>query len=582
MPLMGSLYIGQSGLQTSQNALNTVAHNLSNIDTTGYTRQQVSMTDKEYNELNKDISGVAKKKTGLGVTYSETRQVRDQFLDSNYRRENGRNEFYQTSYDTIVQVESLLGELYGTTFSESVDDLYTAVSELAKTPNDSVVQGLFVQRCSAFLESAQSVYSGLCSYQDNLNLQIKEKVERINEIGNQIKDLNDKIMKIESGGFEHANDLRDTRNSLVDELSSLVNINYETDFYGNTIIQIEGHDFVSADLVFEMALYEDSATGFYTPFWENDADYTRDNRGVKIYDEASVMDNQVFNLNQTIKTELNTDIGGLKALMWARGDHRANYTDVADAEKYDNTVSQSVLMNIQAEFDNMVHYVATSINDLIYQAADTETGYLCTEVSGGSDGTKYKPIQVFNKVASDGYKLGSYVDENGYYVDPEDLTTKSTTAELGWYYVKEDYDDIDSLYTCSNLTINGDLLKQPTLLSFMTEDGKEDRETPQKILDLFTEDKIKLNPNATNYSGITDYYSDLVSQISNSGFVYKGLADTQSATVDAIGYSREELMGVSSDDELTQMIRYQNGYNAASRYINVINEMLEHLVTSLT
>lgn len=577
MPLMGSLYIGQSGLQTSQNALNTVAHNLSNIDTQGYTRQQVSMTDKEYNFLNKDISGVAKKQTGLGVTYSETRQVRDQFLDSNYRRESGRNEFYQASYDTIVQVESLMGEMYGTTFSEAVDDLYTAVSELAKTPSDSVVQGLFIQRCSAFLETAQSVYSGLCSYQDNINLQIKEKVDRINELGKGIKELNDKIMKIESGGFEHANDLRDTRNSYVDELAGLVNINYETDFHGNTIVQIEGHDFVAADLVFELGLYEDTTTGFYTPFWEMDAKYTRDSRGVKIYDEASVMDNQVFNLNQTIKTELNTDIGGLKALMWARGDHRANYTDVADPERYDKTVSQSVLMNIQAEFDNMVHYIATSINDIINKADPDKTGYLCTEEDG-----MYKPIQVFTKVASNGYKVGSYTDKDGYYVDPNDLPTDATPVKLGWYYQKENYDDIDSLYTCANLTINGDLLKQPTLLNFMKEDGKEDRDTPQLILDLFTEDRLKLNPNVTNYSGITDYYSDLVSQISNSGFVYKGLAETQSATVDAIGYSREELLGVSSDDELTQMIRYQNGYNAASRYINVINEMLEHLVTSLT
>ena len=65
MPLMGSLYIGQSGLQTSQNALNTVAHNLSNVDTQGYTRQQVSMTDKEYNTLTMNATGVARQQTGL-------------------------------------------------------------------------------------------------------------------------------------------------------------------------------------------------------------------------------------------------------------------------------------------------------------------------------------------------------------------------------------------------------------------------------------------------------------------------------------------------------------------------------------
>ncbi len=588
MPLMGSLYIGQSSLQTSQNALNTVAHNLSNVDTKGYTRQQVSMADKEYNTITKNATGVARKQTGLGVTYSETRQVRDQFLDTNYRKESSRSAFYTTSYDTITQVETLFGEMYGTTFSTAIDDLYTAVSELAKTPSDSVVQGLFVQRASSFLENAQSIYNGLSEYQDNMNLQVKEKVDRINEIGRQIKELNDQIVNIEVGGFEKANDLKDTRNLLVDELSELTRISYAEDMWGNVTIQMEGHDFVSTGMVSEIALYEDPTNGFYTPFWESDTSFKLDSRGYKVYDADSVADNSVFNLTQTISTELSTDMGGLKALLLARGDHRANYTDLEDAESYNTNISQSILMNLQAEFDHLVHYVTTSINNIISEAADIDTGYLCEtkEVYGK---TYYVPIQVFSKVAQDGYGFGSYVDKaayekdgSEYYAGPDDEGAMPAKRGLNYYYIRENAEDVDSLYTCSNLIINQELIKQPTLLSFRTQDGKEDRETPEKLLKLFTEDKIKLNPNVTNYSGITSYYSDLISQVSNSGYVYKGLCETQQATVDAISYSREELLGVSSDDELTQMIRYQNGYNAASRYINVINEMLEHLLTSLT
>ncbi|MGN1197372.1 MAG: flagellar basal body protein, partial [Acetatifactor sp.] len=95
MPLMGSLYIGSSGLQNSQNALNTTAHNLSNIDTKGYTRQQVQLSDKRYTTLSIDINSVNNKQTGLGVTYSRAKQVRDFFLDKTYRRESGRSMFYE-------------------------------------------------------------------------------------------------------------------------------------------------------------------------------------------------------------------------------------------------------------------------------------------------------------------------------------------------------------------------------------------------------------------------------------------------------------------------------------------------------
>ena len=70
MPLMGSLYIGASGLQTSQNALNTTAHNLSNVDTQGYTRQQVQQSSRSYIMLARTPNAVANKQTGLGVNYS--------------------------------------------------------------------------------------------------------------------------------------------------------------------------------------------------------------------------------------------------------------------------------------------------------------------------------------------------------------------------------------------------------------------------------------------------------------------------------------------------------------------------------
>ena len=77
MPLMGSLYIGSSGLQTSQNSLNTTAHNLSNLDTTGFVRQQVLLGDRLYNTIKKGSVSVSSQQTGLGVTYEKVRQVRE-------------------------------------------------------------------------------------------------------------------------------------------------------------------------------------------------------------------------------------------------------------------------------------------------------------------------------------------------------------------------------------------------------------------------------------------------------------------------------------------------------------------------
>ena len=561
---MGSLYIGQSGLQTSQNLLNTTAHNLSNLDTTGYTRQQSLLGDKEYTTIKFNGAGVSNQQIGLGVTYSKVRQVRDMFLDQTYRKESGRSMFYSTSYEVMTEVENILGELYGITFSKSLGEdggLQEAIDELAKTPSDSVVQGLVVQRATAFLENAQAVYNGISDYQDNLNLQVKSQVDKINEYGKKIHDLNIQILKVESGGIESANDLRDTRNLLLDELSEMAKISYKEDVYGNVLVQLEGHDFVGRDLVYEIGLDQDNTTGFYTPFWTVDASYTVNSEGKKEYDIEGA---EVFNLTQTVSSDLNTDIGGLKALLLARGDHRADYTDLQNKDQYNKDISQSILMNVQAEFDQLIHQVTTGINKVLENAADTQTGYLCEQVE--VDGQLvYRPIQLFQKRATDGF---SYEKDNDGNI-------------TGVIYNEEDPENKETLYTTSNLIINPALLKEPTLLGMVKPDGSEDYQTAAALLQTFKDEGLTLNPNLTTKHNYADYYSDLVGQISNSGSVFKKISESQADTVEATSAAREQIVGVSSDEELSNMIRFQNAYNASSRYINVINEMLEHLLNSL-
>ena len=90
-----------------------------------------------------------------------------------------------------------------------------------------------------------------------------------------------------------------------------------------------------------------------------------------------------------------------------------------------------------------------------------------------------------------------------------------------------------------------------------------------------------LNPKVTTPVNFTDYYKNLVSQIANTGSVFRAVQANQDVATDALSYAREQIVGVSSDEELTNMIMYQNAYNASSRYINVISEMLDHLLSTL-
>lgn len=550
MPLMGSLYIGASGLQSGQNALNTTAHNLTNVDTTGFTRQQTLLSSKRYITISKNPAAVSDQQYGIGVNLSAVRQVRDYFLDQTYRKESGRSMFYEASTDVLGEVENVLGELNGEDFQTSLSNLWTAIQELSKDPSSSVTQGLLVQRSAEFINRANAVYQDLTNYQDNLNKQIKEKVTTINQYGKQIQALNDQIRKIECGGIEHANDLRDTRNQILDELGKLCKMTYSEDSLGNVSVRIEDSDFVRGDLFYEIGLDASDATGFYTPFWIKDAEYTVLADGTKKY---NIKGAEVFNLDQTVSSSLDTDIGGLKALLLARGDHRANYTDIGN--NYDN-ISQSIVMNVQAEFDQMIHSVTTRINGILAEVYDPSRGYMCDK-----DGS---PLQLFQKITTDGYE--KVTDAGG---------------NVTWKYAEEDPTRTDTLYTLGNLQVNANLLREPTMLGFKKADGSADYDTTGKLKAAFTEESYTLNPNVLKKTTFVDYYKDLVSQVSNTGYAFRNIYENQQTTVEATYNAREQIIGVSSEEELSNMIRFQNAYNASSRYINVISELLEHIISTL-
>lgn len=573
MPLMGSLYIGASGLQTSQNALNTTAHNLSNVDTEGYTRQQVQLSSRSYVQLSVDPKSIANKEYGLGVIYSRTKQVRDYFLDKTYRTELGRCNFYEVSSGVMEEAESLLGELNGEAFQTTVADLWTSVQELTKDPCSSVTQGLFVQRASEFLERANAVYEGLSSYQDNLNRQIQQKVDMINEYGEQLLTLNDQIRAIEGGGVEKANDLRDVRNQILDELAELVNISYEEDMYGALAVRIEGVDFVKGSMCYEIGMQPDEGTGFYTLFWPQNASAYYDADGEKKYITDGA---ELFNFNREISADLQTDIGGLKAMVLARGSKRADYTDVTP-ENYEG-VSQSVVMNIQAEFDQLIHNVATKINSILEVAAGVQTGNLQLANGKTLENVKYcevdeegymrnpdgSPLQLFDKITTDSYTKVTGEDGKEY-----------------WVYAEEDPTKTDSLYSIRNLQISDILMQNPSKLSLRLADGSEDTATAEALKNAFAEEVYTLNPKVLKKTNFMDYYGDLVAQVANSGYVYRSIHENQLDTVESTQSARDQVHAVSSDEELSHMIRFQNAYNASSRYINVVDEMLEHLLNTL-
>ncbi|MBR1391550.1 MAG: flagellar hook-associated protein FlgK [Lachnospiraceae bacterium] len=573
---MGSLYIGASGVRNSQNALNTTANNVANVDTVGYVRQQVLQADQHYITFNTKAA-ISNQQAGLGVSIADVIHARDIFLDKAYRSESGRQAFYETCFSATNELYTYFQELEGEAFQNCLSDLSNSFEEFAKDPADSVNQNLVMQKASLFISRSQAIYSSLQAYQSNLNTKISNDIDRINELGNDIYKLNLQITKIEAGGVETAMDLRDQRDNALDELASLANISYSEKWDGGVTVKLEGVDFVAPSMVYEIAKYRDDVTGFITPYWPQ---MSATQRG---------QISEIFNFGVDISPEFNTDIGELKALVMQRGGKIADYRDVEglDAKTYNDSTGISVMLSTEAEFDQLVHQIVTTINDMLspnveYTGADlsgtTEDGTAFTLTAGmnildeencsvGSDG-ELPPRELFVRVGTERYTAVNVTDAEGnqktYYVYNEESAT-----------------DTSKMYTLRSLKVNEEISKQPALIPSLKQNGEVDYAMGNAISTAWQSSVLTLNPNVTSGCTFTEYYAQLIGELGTAGSVYSTTADTLANTVSSVDYQRQQVIGVSSDEELTKMIQYQNAYNASSRFINVVSEMLDTLINNL-
>lgn len=604
----GSFYVGNSGLVNAQNAINVTANNLANVDTPGYVREQVRFSDKSYITRVNPTIRTNMQQNGLGVSVSDVAHARDIFLDKAYRRENGRSEFYSSMYNAVAYVEDILQETDGEEFKQSVADLWKAFQEFGKDPSNSTNQSLILQKSELFLSRTTSVYSDLQKYQENINEEISDKIDRVNEIGKRVNELNYEIMKVESNGLETAMTLRDERDYLIDELSGYLNIEAKENSTGQVIIKAEGVTFVDEDGFNKIGLrVKESAkgTGFYTPFWGHLSDAAKGETGYT----------DVFDFSMDISTEYNNDIGSIKALLYARGENYGEY-EYLDTEAQANfsqefkdkyaysKIDDCVVAETQAEVTYLLHKVILAMNDIMVpnktMSADeiqAAAGSGATSITAyDANGKEYQITSSTKILDAENCNVGAdkkippeelFVRDNCERYTEVTYKDQNDNFQTLYVYNEEDEYDTNTLYKIGNVSINPDLLKEVTKMPVYRQNGTADSNGAvdmslgTKITAAWQQTSMVIAPDDTVPCNFEDYYDKIIDRLGISGNVYYTASQTMSATVASVDNQRQQVIGVSSDEELTNMIKYQSAYNAASRYITVISEMTDTIVSGL-
>lgn len=608
---MGSLYIGAAGIRQHQNAINTAANNLANLKSAGYVRQDVLFTDRNY--LTFAHASISDQQAGLGVSIGDVTHARDVFLDKSFRQENGRQSFYEGYSAAYDEIQTFFQEMEGTQYQEAINNFWTAIETLSNSPADTVNQNLVLQKANLFLARNKAVSEGLENYQNNVNVQVNDHIDRVNEIGERICELNTLIARVEAGKQETAMTLRDERDLLLDELGGLGRIDYKETPDSIVKVNFEGIPFIGLTDYHEMGKRTDKVTGFVTPYWPYlSTGYDKETDTYQLYKD-------VFNFDVEISSDLNTDIGALKSLILARGEFQADYSDLEYIKRnekgellpieewteiglrdtdtpamrerkqrlYSVGIGASCMENTEAEIDRFFHEVVTKINDAFCPNTDAKgAGLYEGQILKDSSGKTYSVTSEMLFLDSE----NSYVGIDGTLPPREIFVRKGcdrytevtdTNGKKYWIYNEEDLTDSAKMYTTKSVSINPDLTMQPALLPAYFQNGEVGYPIGDALTKIWKDENMTLNQLDTENCSFKDFYNKLISDIASKGNVYKTMSESLSGTTQSIDNQRSQVIGVSTDEELQSLIKFQNAYNASSRFMNVISEMMETIINGL-
>lgn len=485
--------ISITGMRASELGLNVVGHNISNISTPGFTKQQVIQNDSRYT----DIVGLGVR--GMGTDIDELRQIRDSFLDINYRNEESNLGYWETKNTNLEEIQTVLNEPFGNGLQQTMTEFWNSWQELVKEPDNLTVRALVRQKANVMINSFNQIGQQLGKLQTDINKEIATRVEQVNDYAQQIANLNLKIKTNEIMG-DHANDYRDERNLLLDKLSKIVDIEFEETSDNLMNVSIGSIPLVFGVEAKKMTTKENVAGSAYiAPAWESTGELVTINSG---------------ELKGFLETRGELALGGY-------GSPSDGSPEVPGPITIDINEKQTI-PSIKEKLNALLNTLVTSINTIHSE------GY-------GIDNPPSTGIDFFTAIDT------------------------SKPLEMGNVQVNSALYDLN-LIAASMTGVNGD------------------SSNAQRIVD-FKDQKV-LGP-ATDLLTIEEFYNDTVSRIGLLGQEAATMTENQETLITSISNKKESISGVSMDEELSNMLKYQHSYQANARVLNIIDQMMDKIINEM-
>lgn len=332
--LYGVLNTGKGALLTQQKAVDVTGHNIANANTLGFSRQRLNL------ETNEPIS-MKPGQMGTGVRAREIQRIYDKFLGVQINNENKSLGRWESQKDALERVEMIFDESTGFGLNQAMSEFWNAWQDLVNNPTGLGERSALLAKTEQMTQNFQKVHADLRQIQDDIDDSIKGIVEEINLITPQIADLNRKISQVEIGG-QNANDYRDKRDLLLQELSLKIDINsFENDEGKMTVMVCGGRPLVENTSAWDLST--ETVSGHENVVWidgdGNSVDITSGISGGKLKGWIETRDVAIPDYSDRLDTlaqEIITQVNGLHAsgfgLSGSTGNDFFNGTSASDIE----------------------------------------------------------------------------------------------------------------------------------------------------------------------------------------------------------------------------------------------------------
>lgn len=230
--LTNILETARRALMTQRLAMNVTSHNIANVNTLGYTRQRADAT----------ATNPLKRKAGLigtGVAIDHIGRLRNQFIDQQLHSNNQLNGDLTAQHQYISQIEALINEPSDVGISNELSKFFDSFNELSKNPDNAGIRNLVLHQSQNLTSSFKRLDQGLRQLMNNTDVDIENKLSRINQLAKEISELDLQITSQQVGNIS-PNDAKDKRDLKIEELSTLVSIKVSEDSRGSVMVSVGG------------------------------------------------------------------------------------------------------------------------------------------------------------------------------------------------------------------------------------------------------------------------------------------------------------------------------------------------------